>query len=276
MRIVAIAGVGLIGGSFALALRKAGFQGRIIGVSSERTIAEAIRLGVIDEGATLERAEAEADVIYLAQPILQIIDVLERLKPKPGALVTDAGSTKRQIAAAAAANPQLKDCQFIGGHPMAGKETRGVAAADADLFRGRNYILTPGPETSALVWLRKQIESFGAVLTTLAPEEHDRLVAYTSHLPQILSTVLANTLAPVADASRVAGPALLEMTRIAQSPFDMWRDIFLTNREPIEEALHAFLARFSATESEFYRDEFARAFNEAGRVARGLRRVKEL
>jgi prephenate dehydrogenase len=276
MRIVAIAGVGLIGGSFALALRKAGFEGRILGVSSERTIAEALRLGVIDEGATLERVEVEADVIYLAQPILQIIEALERLKPKPGALVTDAGSTKARIVAAAAANPHLKDCQFVGGHPMAGKETRGVAAADADLFRGRNYILTPGAETPALSWLRTQIENFGAVLTTLDPQEHDRLVAYTSHLPQILSTVLANTLAPVVEASRVAGPALMDMTRIAQSPFDMWRDIFLTNREPIEEALNAFLARFTATESEFYRDEFARAFDEAGRVARGLRRVKEL
>src|SRR5260221_13984256 len=128
MRIVAIAGVGLIGGSFALALRKAGFGGRILGVSSERTIVEALRLGVIDEGVTLERAESEADLIYLAQPILQILDVLTRLKPKPGALVTDAGSTKARITAVAESH--LKDCQFVGGHPMAGKETRGVAAAD--------------------------------------------------------------------------------------------------------------------------------------------------
>ena len=274
MQTVAIAGVGLIGGSFALALRKAGFAGRIIGVSSERTIAEAVRLGVIDEGVTLERAESEADLMYLAQPILQILDALTRLKPKPGALVTDAGSTKAQIVAAATRN--LKDWQFVGGHPMAGKETRGVAAADADLFRGRNYILTPSADTPALRWLHTQIESFGAVVTTLEPDEHDRLVAYTSHLPQILSTVLANTLAPVIQASRVAGPALLDMTRIAQSPFDMWHDIFLTNREPIEEALTAFLKRLSEAESSFYRQEFDRAFDEAGRVARGLRRVKDL
>jgi prephenate dehydrogenase len=274
MRIVAIAGVGLIGGSFALALRKTGFRGRILGVSSERTISEALRLGVIDEGVTLDRAEAEADLIYLAQPILQIIEVLERLKPKPGALVTDAGSTKARIVSTA--NTHLKNCQFVGGHPMAGKETRGVAAADADLFRGRNYVLTPGEDTPALRWLRVQIEGFGAVLTTLDPGEHDRLVAYTSHLPQILSTILANTLAPVEQASRVAGPALMDMTRIAQSPFDMWHDIFLTNREAIEQALKAFLSRFSETESVFYRDEFARAFEEAGQVARRLRRVKDL
>lgn len=271
MQVVAIAGVGLIGGSFALALRKAGFAGRILGVSSERTIAEAVRLGVIDEGVTLERAEAEADLIYLAQPILQIIDVLGRLRPKPGALVTDAGSTKALICNAA--RTHLKNCRFIGGHPMAGKETRGVAAADADLFRGRNYILTSTTDDD---WLRTQIESFGAIVTILEPEEHDRLVAHTSHLPQILSTILANTLAPVTNASRVAGPALLDMTRIAQSPFDMWHDIFVTNREPIEQALAAFLSRFTETQSAFYRDEFARAFEEAAKVASGLRRVKDL
>ena len=274
MQTVAIAGVGLIGGSFALALRKAGFSGRILGVSSQRTVAEAVRLGVIDEGVTLERAEAEADLIYLAQPILQILEVLTRLKPKTGALVTDAGSTKAQISNAA--QEHLRDCQFVGGHPMAGKETRGVAAADADLFRGRNYVLTPSDDTFALRWLRSQIESFGAVITVLPPEEHDELVAYTSHLPQILSTVLANTLAPVGRASRVAGPALLDMTRIAQSPFDMWHDIFLTNREPIERALAEFLRRFTETESTFYMREFERAFNEAGGVARGLRRVMDL
>jgi len=274
MQTVAIAGVGLIGGSFALALRKAGFAGRILGVSSPRTIAEAVRLGVIDEGVTLERAEAEADLLYLAQPILQILEVLTRLRPKPGALVTDAGSTKAQITAAA--NQHLKDWQFVGGHPMAGKETRGVAAADANLFRGRNYILTPSNDSPALQWLKTQIESFGALITTLAPEEHDRLVAYTSHLPQILSTVLANTLAPVVQAPRVAGPALMDMTRIAQSPFDMWHDIFLTNREPIEQALAAFLSHFKKTESAFYTQEFERAFDEAGRVANGLRRVKDL
>jgi prephenate dehydrogenase len=263
----------LIGGSFALALRKAGFAGRILGVSSDRTIAEAVRLGVIDEGATLERVEEVADLIYLAQPILQILEVLKHLEPKPGALVTDAGSTKALITAAGA---RLENCQFIGGHPMAGKETRGVAAADADLFRGRNYILTPSADTPARRWLQKQIESFGALITVLEAEEHDRLVAYTSHLPQILSTMLATTLAPVAQASRVAGPALLDMTRIAQSPFDMWHDIFLTNREPIQQALSAFLKQFSQTESTFYRQEFERAFDEAGRVAKGLRRVKDL
>lgn len=273
MKTVAIAGVGLIGGSFALALRKAGFAGRILGVSSERTIAEAIRLGVIDEGVSLERAEAEADLLYLAQPILTILELLPKLRPKAGALVTDAGSTKALICKAGSAVP---NCQFVGGHPMAGKETRGVAAADADLFRGRNYILTPAEDTVGLRWLRAQLAQFGAQVTTLEPEEHDRLVAYTSHLPQILSTVLAKTLASIGDAPSIAGPALMDMTRIAQSPFDMWHDIFLTNRPAIEQALDDFLRQFGQAKPDFYKAEFAKAFDEAAAVSRRLRRVKNL
>ena len=187
--------------------------------------------------------------------------------------MTDAGSTKALITKTALLH--LTHCQFVGGHPMAGKETRGVASADADLFRGRNYVLTPSADTPALRWFRARLAEFGAQVTVLEPEEHDRIVAYTSHLPQILSTVLAGTLAGVDQAPRIAGPALLDMTRIAQSPFDMWHDIFLTNRPAIEQALDAFLARFGAARSEFYREEFARVFDEAGRVARGLRRVKD-
>lgn len=273
MKTVAIAGVGLIGGSFALALRKAGFDGRIVGVSSPRTIAEALRLGVIDEGVTLEQAEAEADLLYLAQPILQIIEMLGRLRPKPGALVTDAGSTKARIAAAAAGRPFA----FVGGHPMAGKESRGVSAADADLFRGRNYVLTPvDKETPGLDWLTSMVVRFGAVVRVMQPEEHDKLVAFTSHLPQILSTVLAVTLENAPDAAKVAGPALLDMTRIAQSPFDMWHDIFLTNRGPIEQALAAFAAQFGGARTEFDAVSFAAAFDKAARAARSLRRVEEL
>ena len=159
---------------------------------------------------------------------------------------------------------------------MAGKETRGVSAADANLFRGRNYVLTPSEDSPVLRWFRARLAEFGAHVTVLAPEEHDRVVAYTSHLPQILSTVLAGTLAPIGEAPRIAGPALLDMTRIAQSPFDMWHDIFLTNRPAIEQALDAFLSHFGAAQAEFHRAEFVRAFDEAARVSRNLRRVKEL
>ena len=132
MKTVAIAGVGLIGGSFALALRKAGFKGRIVGVSSAATIDKAFALGVIDEALPLAEAAADADLVYLSQPISRIIETLGVLDTD--ALVTDAGSTKAVICETAR---KLKRGRFVGGHPMAGKESRGVEQADADLFRGR-------------------------------------------------------------------------------------------------------------------------------------------
>src|SRR5437868_6705522 len=140
---VAIVGVGLIGGSFGLALRKFGFRGEILGVTSERTIAEAVERGAIDRGLSLGEAAGQADLIYLAQPIGRIMDTLRRLDPlvKEGALITDAGSTKSAIVSLA--RQVIHRCLFLGGHPMAGKEKRGVAEADPDIFQGRTWVLTP-------------------------------------------------------------------------------------------------------------------------------------
>ncbi len=241
MRTVAIAGVGLIGGSFALALRQAGFDGRILGVSSPATTKEALARGVIDEAVSLEDAASRADLIYLAQPVLAIIDALPKVAShlKPGALVTDAGSTKAQIVAAA--NACLPPSSFIGGHPMAGKEQRGLAAADASLFKDRPYVLTPGapahlesPAAAALVgWLRQ----IGVRLVTLEPATHDRMVAAVSHVPQLLSTALAASLACTEGTRQVAGPAILDMTRLALSDYDLWRDILVTNATEIRAGL---------------------------------------
>jgi len=146
MRTVAIAGVGLIGASFGLALRKAGFRGRILGVSSPDAIREAIEVGAIDEGLPLEIAVPQADLIYLSQTIRRIVSTIGALDLhlKPGTLVTDAGSTKVEIVACA--RDHIRKAQFLGGHPLAGKETRGAASADAELFRGRTYVLTPSHE----------------------------------------------------------------------------------------------------------------------------------
>ncbi len=143
METVAIFGVGLIGGSFALALRKAGFGGRIIGVSSDQTIRAALDLRVIDEALPAREAAGLADLLYLSQPIHKIAECLEELDAcvKPGALMTDAGSTKKLIVDRA--SQAISRAQFLGGHPMAGRERRGVEAAEADLFQGRPYVLTP-------------------------------------------------------------------------------------------------------------------------------------
>ncbi|GIU74987.1 MAG: prephenate dehydrogenase [Bryobacteraceae bacterium] len=246
METVAIIGVGLIGGSFGLALRKAGFGGRILGVSSPRTIAAAVRRGAIDAGAEFEDAAARADLIYLAGPIRAILDAIPKLdgRTRTGALVTDAGSTKRRICDA---GRNLRGALFLGGHPMAGKEKRGVEEADADLFRGRPYLLAPARredlETPAARTFLSWVERIGAEPRVVTPEEHDRIVALSSHLPQMISTALAAALGECSEAESVAGaagPGLLDMTRLALSGWDIWQDILETNRDEIVSALRRF------------------------------------
>lgn len=238
---IAIAGVGLIGGSFGLALREAGFTGRLLGVSSPGALEAAKARGAVDEGVSLEEAAARADVIYLAQPISRILETIEALGSlaRPGALITDAGSTKRAIVRRA--KECLPEAVFLGGHPMAGKEARGVEAAEAGLFRGRPYLLTPPEQSAAVVeefsgWLT----AIGAIPRWMSAEEHDRLVAAASHAPQLLSTALAAALAARPDAEAVAGvagPGLHDMTRLALSSFEIWRDILATNGDEVSAAL---------------------------------------
>lgn len=258
MNTVAIVGVGLIGGSFALAIRKAGFKGKIVGVSSASTVGKALAAGVIDEAATLADAAASADLIYLSQPISQILATLGVLDTN--ALVTDAGSTK---AAICAQGRKLKTGRFVGGHPMAGKESRGVEHADADLFRGRPYVLT-AREPELIEW----IERIGARLVILDPSDHDRQVAFVSHLPQLLSTALASVLS---GRDQIAGPAAADLTRLAVSPYDIWRDIFATNAEPIDAALSAFIARLEELRRDLRGPVMERVFSEAAAAARTMR-----
>ena len=274
METVAIFGVGLIGGSFALALRKAGYSGRIVGVSSPDTIRRALDLGVIDAGASPKEAAQAADLIYLAQPILHIVEMLPDLNPwvRPEALVTDAGSTKSTIVERASA---LSRCQFLGGHPMAGREKRGVESAEADLFEGRPYVLTPRAETELqtppaldfINWIKK----IGANTVILSPEEHDRIVAYASHLPQLASTALAALLETRGEPqSGVFGPALIDSTRLALSSFDIWGDILATNREAIRTALRGYIAQleifYDVLDAEPMREHFRKAAKFAGQL----------
>jgi prephenate dehydrogenase len=264
---VTIAGVGLIGGSFALALRQAGFGGRIIGVSAPATIEKALTRGVIDEALPLAQAAAVSDLVYLAQPIQRIIEMLPAVDAavRPGTLITDAGSTKRAITEAAAAT--VRHGRFIGGHPMAGKESRGVEQADPDLFRGRPYVLT-----SRAPDLESWIERIGARLVFLDPVEHDRLAALVSHLPQLISTALAPVIGEEPRAAGVAGPAAMDLTRLALSPYDVWRDILATNAEPIDAALGLFIARLEELRAALRSPDMERAFDRAAAAARELRR----
>ncbi len=205
---------------------------------------------MIDDAATLEEAVPQADLVYLSQPVHNILSTIPRLAGllREGALATDAGSTKRAIVGTA--NRHLGANRFLGGHPMAGKEMRGVEAAEAALFEGRTYILTPtaGEDLAAEPFrgLAEWLGRIGSRVVAMTPEEHDRTVAATSHLPQLLSTCLAAELAgrlSTPEQLAAAGPGLLSMTRLARSSFEIWDDILATNGDEIEAHLEAFLER---------------------------------
>ena len=267
---VTIVGVGLIGGSFALALRKVGFPGRMLGVSSPATLSRALELGVIDEARPLEEALPHSDLVYMAQPVLRILAQLERVRAlvPDHALVTDAGSTKKAIVDRASALFQ-GGADFLGGHPMAGKEGRGVEIADADLFSGATYALVPTgrslPESPVADEFRGWLEELGCHVNVMSGVEHDRTVAWTSHMPQLISTALAGTLAEHLQAPSdlgVAGEGLRDMTRLAASPHEVWEGILETNREAIDEALGEFIREVEALRAalpvDTAKDHFAR------------------
>lgn len=281
MQTVAIFGVGLIGGSFALALRRAGFTGEILGVSSSSTISEAVRLGVIDRGVPFEEAAAAADLVYLAQPIRQIIETISLLSGllKPGALVTDAGSTKVEIVERG--NGLLGTDRFLGGHPMAGKEVRGVSAAEAGLFEGRTYFLCPQDRSMADHPVAKElldyVAKFGASPVLLTAEEHDRLVSLTSHLPQLASTALASVLSKLLEpqaARNGAGPGLVDMTRLAQSSYELWADILFTNGASIDRALGLYIDELRAIRDSLSRQDIGTTFDQAAKFTAFVRKPR--
>lgn len=278
MERVVVVGTGLIGASFGLALRSAGFRGAILGVSSPPAVAEAVASGAIDRGAPLAEAVPGADLVYLAQPIRRILQTLEVLDPllSPGCLVTDAGSTKGAIVRLA--RTTIRRGIFLGGHPMAGKEVRGASAAEAALFHGRTWVLTPADPADLQhpVTLRFAgwLEKIGARVVVLDPEEHDRIVAHTSHLPQLASTALASLLGSRLASPRelaAAGPGLLDSTRLALSPFDIWDDIIATNTGPVREALAAYIARLSDILSRLQEPSLGEDFAAAAAFAARLR-----
>jgi prephenate dehydrogenase len=267
MRTVAIVGVGLVGASFGLAIRKAGFTGEIVGVSSSEAISAARKLGAISRGAPLEEACPRADLIYLSQRVDRILSTILRLGPlvASGTLVTDAGSTKVTIVRQAAES--LSHTEFIGGHPMAGKEKSGAESADADLFRGRPYVLTPpsGPPSPHRAAFHDLLESIGANIVELDAQEHDRTVAFTSHLPQLLSTTLASTLAHQEKMrlQEIFGPGLLDMTRLALSSEALWASILAENREPALQALDAFQEQLRCTRNAVAANDLSELFSSA-------------
>lgn len=247
---ITIVGLGLIGGSLGLALRKAGFAGRILGSGRAELIAKGVDRKVIDGGDTDPIAASQgSDVVVLAAPVGAIIDLIERLGPvlPEKTLITDVGSTKREILdraqkvfGAAAAR------RFLPGHPLAGKANSGLDHADADLFRDTTWVFCPSTAeaiaegTLAAEWVR-WTGSIGAFPVFLDAMKHDRLCAFTSHLPQLMATGLGSLLADQFGddpaVAQVSGRGLLDMTRLAASPYVVWRDILATNSANLEDAL---------------------------------------
>ena len=237
---VAVAGLGLIGGSVARGLTRAGHT--VVGVDVPAVRRRALRAGAVAScSARLEAAAGSSDVIVLAAPPqanLRLLGRLARLAPAD-LVITDVGSVKQPICREAA---RLGLAGFVGGHPMAGNEGAGFGASSAHLFRGRPWILAPGPER-ALGLVRRLVRSLGARPAVLEPEEHDRMVAYLSHLPQLVAWALVAAARGDRAARRrlgLAGPGYRDMTRLAQSPRGLWREILHQNRVEVARALRAF------------------------------------
>ena len=276
---IAILGTGLLGTSAGLGLRAAGFTGTITGWNRGAEGAEtALRMGAVDAvAADPLQAARDSQVVLLAVPIYATLDWMEKLAPVlgPSHLITDVGSTKAQITAAAVRLFNAPDrAGFLPGHPMAGKERGGASLGDADLFRGAVWLFTADPDwelsaqSAALAeeW-RGWVRAMGAKTLDLDAGRHDELVGWVSHLPQFVATALSALLEEeVGDAPElkdVGGRALREMTRLGASPYSMWRDIAYTNTEAIEAALHALEQRLAHLRENLktpgLRDEFEQA-----------------
>ena len=249
---VVIFGVGLIGGSFALALKAAGEVEEVVGFGrSIATLTQALELGIIDRlGVNPGQEVADADLVLIATPVGQMSEIMARIAPYLGAdtVVTDGGSTKSDVVAAARAAFGERIGQFVPAHPIAGAENSGAAAARADLYRERKVVLTPLPENSVLnvARVRSAWEWCGALIHELSPAEHDRVFAAVSHLPHLLSFALVHDLAVRENSDlffTFAASGFRDFTRIAASHPEMWRDISLANREALLDELDRYRAQ---------------------------------
>ena len=250
-----IVGTGLIGGSFALALKSAGAVRQVVGVErSPQALARALELGIVDTATTsFEQALAGADLVLLAAPVGQTGPILAALLPhvEPGTVVTDAGSTKCDVVASARRVLGARLRQFVPAHPIAGRESNGPDAALPDLYRGKKTVITPLPENAAgdVGLVAAAWRLCGAQVHTLTPEQHDGVFAAVSHLPHLLAFALVDEIAARPDAEllfQYAASGFRDFTRIAGSSPEMWRDISMANRGALLTELDAYLAQLTA------------------------------
>lgn len=251
---LAVIGVGLVGGSLAMALRRAAAAGSIVGFDRDaQALERAAALGVIDRAAdSVSEAVKGADLVVVAVPVRAIGRVLHdvSLALRADAVVTDVGSTKGEVLAIAAQELRDRASRFVPGHPIAGRETSGVEAAVPDLFRSARVVLTPTATTDAdaVEVVKGAWEAAGARVATMDAERHDRIFAAVSHLPHLLSFALVSEIAAREDAAELLGFAaggFRDFTRIAASSPEMWRDIALQNRAALLEELDRYAARLA-------------------------------
>jgi len=273
---IGIIGLGLIGGSIALAARELWPTSLVIAVDHKDVLETAMRLHAIDVAADDPVVLAEADIVVLAAPVVQNLAVLAELDEhvRTPAVVTDVGSTKRAIVEAARELPDR--FTFIGGHPLAGAARSGLEYARPDLFRGRPWILTSGEPRAAadaLERLSSFVRALGAVPKAMTAEAHDRLVASLSHLPQLTASALMQVVGDRigADGLALAGRGLADTTRLASSPADIWKDIAATNADEIGPALDALIAVLEDLRKDLGDgDRLTEVFEQAARWRRKL------
>jgi prephenate dehydrogenase len=264
---IAIIGLGLIGGSIAFAARRAWPSTHVVAVDREPVLREALSRRAIDAAVDDLAAVGSADLVVLAAPVRQNTTLLRRVAAHVPAstVVTDVGGTKRTIVEAAAALPQ--PVTFVGGHPLGGGARGGFEFATASLFARRPWIFTPVKDsTDAVVRLSAFVRGLGAYPTTMTAAEHDRLMSLISHLPQLAATALMEVIgrAATGDGLKMAGQGLVDTTRLASSPADVWRDICVTNADEIRSALDLLIERLSEMRTDLERAEVIDAvFNDA-------------
>jgi len=273
---IGIVGVGLIGGSLGLALKKAGWPVHVRGLGRDAAqLSTAVRLGTIDDFATTDRSITlqDRDLVILATPVEQILEMLETAADslRPGTLVTDVGGTKRRICETAR-RCLPASVEFIGGHPIAGREVAGVENASAALFQDAPYVLCPadGLESRNLARLSGMIQGIGARPCVMSAEEHDRTMAFVSHLPQILSTALAGLVA--GERLEVSGGGFRDMVRLAGSPYSVWKGVIETNADNIELALEAYVRQLQRLREILRNDSLAQEFDRAALTYRKVNR----
>jgi prephenate dehydrogenase len=271
---IGIIGLGLIGGSIALAARQRWPSSLVIAVDNKDVLETAMRLHAIDVAADDPIVLAEADLVILAAPVrqnLHLLDVLDDNVREP-AVVTDTGSTKREMIEAARRLPPR--FTFIGGHPLAGAAAGGLDHARPDLFHDRPWLFTPTSDGTeeALDKLMAFARALGAVPRVLAPEAHDRLLAFLSHLPQLTASALMQVVGEAVgeDGLALAGRGLVDTTRLASSPADIWKDISVTNADELGDALDTLITVLQDLRADVAQGDRLR---EVFETARGWRRV---